>query len=304
MSTFKIFSPNGETRKLAPISAPLRIIAKEYKEIATKYVLNGLTDEELKQIAQDTLVPDFMQPGQFEGWWKAEAGSVVAGMGRKPSEARSVQELHMLLEKLQGVDGINFDSDDQEKFKAFFTRVKTVGIKDMLMLIESISMLADHLPEKTLGEVLTPLKNRVSFWPSNLENVDLNNLEVWGKLQVKDMPGFIKAGKALFGEDYLAQYALLLPLRCLSQFCEYVDRDLLADIIIEGDSCSSDILLWIWKNIKGPSDPLAPLVNIRNVSMALSQRDLPAAWAIAQRELKKISARQKRFPDSSAALRR
>ncbi len=295
LSTFKLFTPNSETRKLAPISAPLRIIAKEYREIATKYVLNGLDEAALKQIAMDTLVPNFMPAAQFEGWWKAEAGSVVAGMGRKPSEARSVQELHMLLEKLSGVDGVEFDDEDIAKFKAFFNRVRTVNMKDTLLLIEAISMLAGYLTQQDLGEVLAPLKGRMAFWPANLNKIDLNDLEVWGKLQVKDMPGFIKASGSLFGEDYLAEYALLLPLRCLTQFCEQIDRDLLSDIIMDGENFSSDILLWIWKNMKGASDPLAPLVNIRNISIALSQRDLPSAWAVAQRDLKKHLIDKKDF---------
>ncbi|MDD3119338.1 MAG: GreA/GreB family elongation factor [Victivallales bacterium] len=295
LATFKLFSPSAETRKLAPASSQLRIIAKEFRHIAQKYVLNTLCDDELKQIAFDTIVPGFMSAAKFEGWWKSEAGSVVAGMGRKPSEARSIQELHMLMQKLEDIKGVQFDADDRTRFKAFFTRVRPVNLKDTLLLVESISMLATHLKPEELADILSPLQHRMPFWPEQLNNINLSHLEIWGKLQVKNMPGFIKASQALLGEQYLAEYALRLPLRCLTQFSDQIDHELLSDIILEDENHSSDILLWIWKNRGGLSDALLRLVNIRNVSIALAQRDLPAAWATAQRDLKKHLIDKKDF---------
>lgn len=296
LSRVKLFHPGPETKKLAPVAKPMRIVAREYQEIAMKNVLNGLTDDELKSIASHTLTPEFIPADQFESWWRSEAGSVVAGLGRRPSEARSVHELHMLLEKLEGVEGFRFNPSDAEKLTALFSRIKlSQALNDNIMLVEAIAMLTKYMDKESLSVALEPLKTRVLFWPESADNMNLKDLEVWGKVPVKVMPEFIKACEDIFPQEYFASYATHLPLRCLNLFCEHIDDELLTQAILDSRDCSSDILLWIWKNRKSHSQHLLSMVNIKNVVNALGHNNLPAAWGSAQRELKKQLIDKKDF---------
>ncbi len=296
LADVKLFHPGPETKKLVPITKPLRIVAKEYREIAMKNILNGLTEDELKKIAMYTIIPEFLPADQFESWWNSEAGSVVAGMGRRPSEARSIQELQLLLQKLEGVEGFEFNDDDADKLTALFTRVRlNPALKDSLMLVDALARLAGFMDKEKLSKALEPLKNKVIFWPKSLDNINLNDLEVWGKVPVKTMPDFIKACGDIFPPEYFARYATFLPLRCLNLFCENIDDELLSQVILDSKNFSSDILLWIWKNRKNHSKHLVGMVNIRNVATALSEANLPAAWGNAQRELKKQLIDKKDF---------
>jgi len=283
----KFFMPSPSVRKLIPLAKPLRINANEYREIAAKSVLNSISDAEIKSLAQATLTPDFIPAEQFDSWWKSQAAGVMAGMGRSPSDARSIQELHLLLQKLTGSSGLKFNDQDVTKLAALFTRVSIpANRKDIVLLLEAIAMLTEYLDKAQLGKVLSPLKGKAPFWPVSFDGLSLDNLEPWGELAVKDIPAMIQASASIFPDEYLANYAMLLPLRCLNLFCEHIDADLLTEAILDADICSCDILLWIWKNRKGSAEHLVNMINFKSVINALAIRDLPKAWGSAQRELR------------------
>jgi len=283
----KFFAPVPATRKLIPLTKPLRINANEFRDLALKNALNPISEAEIKSLAQATLTPEFVPSEQFESWWKSQAAGVVAGMGRSPSDARSIQELHLLLQKLSGSSGFKFNDADVTKLTALFTRVSVpANKKDMVLLLEAVAMLTEYLDKEQLGKVLSPMKGKAPFWPESLDTISLDQLESWGELAVKDIPAMIKASTSIFTDEYLANYAMLLPLRCLNLFCEHIDPDLLTEAILDADVCSCDILLWIWKNRKDSSEHLLNMVNFKNVINALALRELPKAWGAAQRELR------------------
>jgi transcription elongation GreA/GreB family factor len=186
------------------------------------------------------------------------------------------------------VSNFKFSDDDADKLAALFARVAVPRAQnDNVTLAEAIAMLVGYMDKTMLAKVLEPLKRKALFWPVSLESVNLDDLEVWGKIPVKSMPEFIKACECVFPTEYLSRYATLLPLRCLNLFCEHMDDELLTRAILETRDCGSDILLWIWRNRKTHSEHLSSMVNIKNVVAALSQGNLPASRSSAQRELKK-----------------
>jgi transcription elongation GreA/GreB family factor len=291
LSESSIFEPGLLTRKLYGGSL---ISAKEYFNLINKQALAPISEKRCRDIAYYSLVPKVISTAdKFEEWWaNADSGEDDSSTGavsgeRKASEARSVQELNLLLGKLD--EGFEFDEDDREKLKGFFDRLKPLReLKDLKLFCESLIMIGQHVDESVIEEIFTSLKDKCCFWPVDCEKVELEKLEVWGKLAAKSLPEFVNITKLLFSEEYLAGLAVHLPLRCLNSVCAVLDEDLIVDAVENTRFCSCDILLWIWKNRGKVGGNLLHELTMDNVVIAISAFELPKAWGSAQRELQKL----------------
>lgn len=101
-------------------------------------------------------------------------------------------------------------------------------------------------------------------------------MSVWGELPAKELEQLAQVTAAIFPEEYLAECAMRVPLKSLNAICANVSDETLYDLFIEQKFCTADFLLWIWKNRKKrDSAELLQLLNVDNVSRALSQDNLP-----------------------------
>ena len=286
LSEVKMFASGADTLKLSGFDRRTTFAAADYRELAVKKSINPLEDEEIKIIAHNSLVPGVMTGNDFEVWWKRGSGAVVSGGKRRPSGGRSIQEMHILL--AEDASAGPLEESDIAGFASFFTKLKPEAAqRESVMLAESISVIVPRVSEDGLRRIVEPLKGKAPFWPLTLDNLSLESLNMWGEIPVKCMENLSGATRLLFPPEYLAQYALRLPLRCLNVFCAITDDHLLTEAVKRTRTCSCDILLWIWKNRKTHSDELNQEVNFINTVLALSVEDLPKNWTSSQRELRR-----------------
>ena len=291
-----IFEATAPAIKLARISKNSSFSGDDYRKLAITKALCTLTDEDIKKIAHDTAVPEVMNSDEFEKWWTASgSGSGGAKQGRQYYEARSLQELNVLLSK-------EVDSEEKledagaEKLEAFFARLNpAAALRDLKGLAECISILSSKGNAEQLKKVFTPLIGKIPFWPEKLDSIHLDELGIWGALPVKHIGNIAHVMSLVFEPEYLAAYTTCLPLRCLNAFGEIIDDDLLYDAIKGLHMCSCDILLWIWRNRKKHDEELLELISVEQVAKALSDDKLPKAWVGAQRDLKKQLMDKKDF---------
>jgi len=77
-----------------------------------------------------TAVPALVSGDEFQEWWEKDdsenssKNTVSKPAGRQPADARSVHELHVLLNKCDFPEGYQFSDEDVEKFEALFTKLK------------------------------------------------------------------------------------------------------------------------------------------------------------------------------------
>ncbi|MFA7232466.1 MAG: GreA/GreB family elongation factor, partial [Victivallaceae bacterium] len=290
LSEAKMFTSDPETLKLSGFDKKSGFSSADYRSIVERKTLSAITDEELKQMACSTLVPSIMAADEFNTWWET-AGAVNSsadGLGRRSCDGRSIKEMHLLLcaEAEKTTRGIVLS--EAANFEKFFSNLKpAAAVRECKLLAEIISMLTARGPVELLRKVFLPLKDKAPFWPSTLEHLVLEELEVWGEINLKHVENLSWATDMIFPTEYLAGYALELPLRCLNAFCEVVDDHSLFEVIRNTRFCSCDIILWMWRNHKKHGADLMSQINIENTVKALATENLPKAWSASQRELKK-----------------
>ena len=289
----KIFEAGTTTPKLARFLKN-NFSGADYRALAAEKSVKPLSDAEIKEIAYATAVPDIMHADEFKSWWTS-GGNTAAKQnhkGRQFFEARSVQELHVLLNKsLEPLEKL--DDAGTEKLVEFFSNLNpAAAARNIDVLSESISMLVERGDDEQLRRIFQPLITKVPFWPASLDMIQLEALNILGSIPAKHIGNIAYAMNLIFPAEYLAAYATCLPLRCLNTFGEIIDDDLLYDAIKSLHMCSCDILLWIWRNRKKHDEELLELISIEQVSKALTADKLPKAWTGAQRDLKKTIDQQ------------
>jgi transcription elongation GreA/GreB family factor len=135
--------------------------------------------------------------------------------------------------------------------------------------------------------IFDPLKDKCAFWPESFEKIELEKIQCWSKIPAKYLEGFAQTTKKLFSEEYLAEAAVHVPLKCLNTICLQISDHIISETA-SNFNAGSDILVWIWRNRKKHTQELTKTLNMDNVIFALSQVNLPKAWGNAQRELKKL----------------
>ncbi len=290
LADVKLFSTGPDIQKAAKLCRKIIPVAEFKAAIANRALLS--TPEKLvHSMAQNALVPNKMSSDKFEEWWAnndSNSSGNAGNLKRKASKARSVHELHDLIVETNKIEDYEFVEEDVDLLKIFFTNLRLQeGIKNNKLLLDSISMLSNYFNEDQMLDMLEPLKENSIFWPLELQHFHFEDLEVWGKIAVKQLPPLAKATVDLFGDTYSAELITHLPLKCLNSFCGEVNIDILAEKIKSVRNVNCDILLWIWRNRKTVSQQLLNDLNLTNVITALNATQLPSVWQPAHRELKK-----------------
>lgn len=303
LSFFKVFNPSTEILKLIKPDRKNLLPSESYRTLIRELSYTRMYDELAREIAFYTIVPDILSANDFDKWWASKStGSVAAPLksenNRSPSEARSVQEMQILLDEFTKAGKLRFDENDVVKFTAFFTNFRPLkAMKDNLMLAESLCVIATVLKDAELARISEPLKKKCPFWPESFENIRLEALDVWGQISAKQLPDFIRITRLMFSDEYLARISMFLPLRCLNTLCTKVPHsDILTAIksgIVKTPTC--DMLLWIWKNRSKLPDALSCMVNIETVLSGITILELPKAWGPSQRELKRMLVEKEDF---------
>ncbi len=287
LSEGKIFESSTPAIKLARFSKNSSFSGADYRALATAKSVTPIDEAAIEKIAYATAVPNIMTQDEFKVWWESSSGETSQkNKGRQFFEARSLQEMHVLLTETTDA-GVKLDDAGTEKLVAFFEHLNpAVAARDPKVLTGAISLLVPHGNDEQLRKIFTPLIDKAPFWPEYLGSIHLDTLNIWGSVPAKHIANIAYAMKLIFPPEYLAAYTTCLPLRCLNAFGEIIDDDLLYDAIKSLHMCSCDILLWIWRNRKKHDEELLELISIEQVAKALSDDKLPKAWIGAQRDLK------------------
>ncbi|MBR2364127.1 MAG: GreA/GreB family elongation factor, partial [Lentisphaeria bacterium] len=275
------------TNLIAANSATLKNAAY-CREILAKHSIGGISEEKMRSLLEKMFVPTVLSADGFEKWWTDAAPAHSSQKGRSFRDARSILELYTLL-SASGEGDISVDDAAAAKLALLFSRIRpNMPPKDLATLAETIAMLSNAGNEEILKTMFSPLRGKVPFFPAAINgSVPLKNLEMWGRLAVKLLAGFIKSAGSLYTRYEMAKLFTLLPLRCMTSLMEFLTANDVMDAIYASDKVSGDVLLFIWKN-KAKFGELKEYVNMANISRVLSEDGLPKEWAAAQRELKKL----------------
>lgn len=260
------------------------------REVLTRRSIGNITEEKIMDILSKTFVPDVLSGSDFEKWWSNTAPAVTKVTERSFRDARSILELHKLLNELPEGEKPEVDEAAALKLGKLFGNVRNTGnVKDLTLLAEAISLLSDAASNEILFKMYECLRGKVPFFPREITpKMDLKTLEIWGKLSARHLPGFIQAAGILYSDLELAKLFLKLPTKCMNLMLDVLTVDDIADAISSSqERPSCDLLLVIWKNKGKFPDELKEYLSMQNVSRALSEDNLPKEWAAAQRELKK-----------------
>ncbi|MDD3153439.1 MAG: GreA/GreB family elongation factor [Victivallaceae bacterium] len=220
----------------------------------------------------------------LETWLHSHKTGNASGT-RSSAEARSLQEMGTLLKQEPAEK--KYTAEEAEKLKLFFTRLlKSTAMREAKFLASAIAGVEAKLSEEQAADVFEPLRDKASFWPAAPSQLLLEPLAVWSELSAKEIEKLARATKTVFGDEYLARLALLLPVKALTQVGTVCDQQTLVDAISGATPYSSDVLLWIWKNRRKQAVSLTGLLSIENIIRALSQTKIPRQWGAAQRELR------------------
>ncbi len=282
------FSPGPEILKLADSVRKPAMTAGDYRTLARRKALQELADEKLRDIAKATMTPRIFSSEDFEKWWKAQAVAGVAGASRRSCEGRSLKEVGLLLDaELANPNTPKLDDSEVAKFAAFYSNLKPeLCAREYKLLGETIAKTVQRARPEQLEDIFAGLEDTAPFWPADLSRLTPATLTVWGDLAAKYLPDLAAATRSIFPDEYLAAYAVNLPQRALTPFCEGIDQEILSDTFRTVRFAGGDFMLWLWKNRKKMPADLLTVVNIENVVRALNLDGLPKAWSAGQRDLR------------------
>ncbi len=290
LSNAKFFEPGPDTLKLSGFDPRINFSASEYRDVANRRSVLPLSENEVRQIAQASLIPgNFKDLAAFNTWWKAAATPRVNGNQRSSSSGRSIEEMHKLLAEEAESNLLPFVASELEQFKQFFTRLKAdVAVREGSKLAEIVAMMLPRIPKQSdIINVFEPLKGKAPFLPAEDQNLDMNKLAVMADIPIKKLEAMAQLLRIVYSEQFLAQLAANLPLRCINVICDPEDIEF-ADAVSALPRLSNDLMVWIFRNIKSVDKELADAITIDQVIRALSMDKLPKAWQPAQRDLKKL----------------
>lgn len=260
-----------------------------YREKLRRNSLEKISESKIREIIQRMFVPNLIASDRFESWWEAAEKSADAPAAiRTFRDARSLLELQTLL-KNTPPEEIKLTAEETGKLKRLFTNIRTpMTPKEQEMLACSIAQLSGGVDDAVLHELFDSLRGKVPFFPASVdEHLPLRNLEVWGRIPVKDFHGFLKAVELLYPRLEIAKLAMMLPLRCINIMFEHLSADDIFDALSASENPRSDVIMAIWKNRAKYPEEINGFVNLVQISRALSEEGLPKEWTAAQRDLKK-----------------
>ena len=249
----------------------------------------SIIDESIiKQISFTLAIDAGITPETFENWWNSSSGQAADKSNeRHPSTGRTLHELHTLLLSYKGG---KFSEEQQGALNSSLSSMQLRSeLAEMVMLAESLGILADYIPEENLVNIASEIKNKAVFWPKSLDSTK-DKLNPWEKLSAKYMPAVAQLTADIFSEDYLASLVLLLSFRCWNSIVPVIDKKVLSHTIENANFLSADALLWIWKNRAKLSAETVSVISPAVLGKAL---DTPGLTAIP--ELKELFISNKSF---------
>lgn len=283
------FEPGPDTLKLSGFDPRTGFSASEYRDIANRKSVSDLSAENIRKIAQASLTPgNFADSAAFTAWWNSNSAP-VAGNRRRSCTGRSIEEIYNLLLEEAERKPLPFTREEIEHFKQFFTRLKPeVAVKEGSKLAEIVAMIMPRLHGSAeYAEVFSPLKGKAPFMPAEDRTLEPAKIAVMAEIPIKKLESISKLLGKVYSEQFLAQLASALPLRCINVICDPEDAEF-SEAVSRLPRLSNDIIVWIFRNIKKVNRELAEAVTIDQVIRALSQESLPKAWVPAQRDLRKL----------------
>jgi len=173
----------------------------------------SIIDESVvKQISFTLAIDAGITPEAFEKWWNSSSGEAEDKSNeRHPSTGRTLHELNTLL---LGYKGDKFSEEQQAVLKSSLASMQLrPELPEMVMLAESLAILADYIPEEELVNISREIQNKVIFWPQPPSSSN-DKLHAWEKLSAKNLPAIAQLTADIFSDDYLASLMLLLSFRC------------------------------------------------------------------------------------------
>ncbi|WP_288611297.1 GreA/GreB family elongation factor, partial [uncultured Victivallis sp.] len=283
-----LLTPGPELIKLIDGTRSL-ISAADFRSIVKRKALVPVSDDTAKQMAQNGCAKN-LDRAAFEKYWTSSAATGNSSSTRRSCDGRSLKEIDLLLSSEEKENAGGFSAEEAAGFQRFFSNLKPdTAIREAKLLASIVARLYPRSTAEQLKEMLSPLLAKAPFWPAKPTAVELARMSVWGELPAKELEQLAQVTAAIFPEEYLAECAMRVPLKSLNAICANVSDETLYDLFIEQKFCTADFLLWIWKNRKKrDSAELLQLLNVDNVSRALSQDNLPKAWGTAMRELRTL----------------
>ena len=287
-SSVYLFEPHQEMFNMITTGSNLPASAS-YRKTFKAHAITELSDDKIKQIVQGIVVPACFNLEGFESWWSKEAAAATAAGQRAPWAARSILELSNLLAPYADKGGLALNSDQAEQLSVMLKKLRpNMVTKDAAMLADCIAIIAQATPNDVLEQLFASLRGVVPFWPAEAGKLtDLKQLEVWGHLSVKALPGFIKASCQLYTPEEIALLGCKLPGKCLNVLYFMIDMKNVASAVFNNKNLSSDVLMFLWKNRTKLPKNLTAVVDMDRIASALSITGLPKEWASAQRDLKR-----------------
>ena len=225
-----------------------KISAIEWCKALNEVFISFPNDSVFEQMALAIMAEQGTDIGSFKMWWKnLGEGVKQKAKERHPSDARTIHELHTLLEKYKGK---KFTPEQVANMDGFFKKIKPgISFNDTVSLIESVLILHDNTNPEGIKEICGEIKNQFPCWPpaDNMKNGDLS---AWNKISAKALEPFAILTKEIFSVDYLSDLILLLPVRCWKGITPVVTLKIMCDKLANTIYLSSDALMWIWRNRK------------------------------------------------------
>ncbi|MBQ4329330.1 MAG: GreA/GreB family elongation factor [Lentisphaeria bacterium] len=282
-----------------PVSAALFRLTVEKRKLVP------IPEERLKLMARSGCARK-LDDAAFERYWnigaaQAAPASPAAGAAkpgsRRACDGRSLKEIQLLLTQEQEKNAPAFAADEVSALCGFFERLSPViAQRDSKLVAEVLAMVFERTPENSLQAIVNSLVGKIAFFPEKPAAATQETFSVWGELASKLLEKLCAGASKIFPEEYLAACAVKLPLKAINCIGPHISNEVLCSALANQRNCGADLLLWIWKNRKKRKDDnLLALVNLDNVSRALSNEDLPKVYLAARRELLAMLVEDKPF---------
>lgn len=247
-----------------------KIPAQEWKNSLQKIFISFPKETLFEQMALAIISEQGTDQGSFKNWWgNGQNGSFPSqDKTRHPSDARTIHELHSLLENYHSGD---FAPDQVAKLDTFFRKIKPgLSLIDTVSLIESVLILHENIKLETIKKICGEIKDKFPCWPaqSKLKN---GNLAAWNRISAKTLEPFAVLTTEIFSVDYLADLVMLLPIRCWNGIVSVISLEVILKKLAVQEELSSDALMWIWRNRKSASPGVLARLNPLSVADSLNR---------------------------------
>ncbi|MBN1864126.1 MAG: GreA/GreB family elongation factor [Victivallales bacterium] len=276
------FKDNPELRDIASVPDP--VPANNFREEFHQAMLPSGIPEAPRTVAMAMLSGKFPDSATFDAWWDDNsAGNKEHKTNRLPSEARSIQELHSLI---QTYGGAGLTPEQADSLTEFFKRIKTpISDENSIRLIEVLVHLDGISDRKSISSFCAAVRGKAPFWPP-IEGISGKQLALWSRVPIKTLAKFADITAANLSCEYLASIIPKLPLKCWNCAIQPIPMEMVVEKLMQGSNFSSDSLIWIWKNYATLPTGLVGAITPENILDAISRQiSDPSSQASALKEM-------------------